>query len=58
MSLQGWHSSWSLLQPFQYTEILAIPLVEKCEVGGQRIFVYNSFQINVRRDTKKVIAEI
>ena len=38
---------------------LAIPLVEKCEVGGQRIyFVRNSFQVTVRRDTKKAIAEI
>ena len=43
---------------FQYAEILAIPLVEKCEVGGQRIFERNSFQITVRRDTKKAIAEI
>ena len=44
--------------PFQYAEILAIPLVEKCEVGGQRIFERNSFQITVRRDAKKAIAEI
>ena len=44
--------------PFQYAEILAIPLVEKCEVGGQRLFVRNSFQIAVCRDTKKAIAEI
>ena len=39
--------------PFHYAEILSIPLVEKCEMGGQRIFVRNSFQITVRRDTKK-----
>ena len=44
--------------PFQYAEILAIPLVEKCEVGGQRIFVCNSFQITILRDTKKAITEI
>ena len=29
-----------------------IPLVEKCEVGGQWIFVRNSCQITIRRDTK------
>ena len=39
--------------PFQYAEILAISMVDKCEVGGQQIFVLNSFQITVRRDTKK-----
>ena len=44
--------------PFQYAEILAIPLVEKCEVGGQGIFVHNSFQITVHRDTNKAIADI
>ena len=44
--------------PFQYADILAIPLVEKCEVGGQRIFVRISFHITVRRDTKKAIADI
>ena len=44
--------------PFQYAEILAIPLVEKCEVGGQGIFVHNSFQITVHRDTNKAITDI
>ena len=33
-------------------------LVERYEVGGQPIFVRDSFQINVRCDRKKVIAEI
>ena len=46
------------LEFFQYAEILAILLVKKCEVGGQRLFVHNSFQITVYCDTKKVIAEI
>ena len=46
--------------PSQYAEILAIPLFEKCEVGGQWIFVRNSFQITVRRDSQgyKVLVEV
>ena len=32
--------------------MLAIPLVEKCEVGGQRVFVRSSCQITICRDTK------
>ena len=45
-------SSFSLLRQVKF------PLVEKCEVGGQWIFVYDSSQIIVHRDTKKAISEI
>ena len=36
-----------------YSDKVNFQLVEKCEVGGPRIFVRDSFQITVRRNTKR-----